>query len=263
MRAPSASRDAAGGFERGRHRHRAGNVGGAGAKPLLLPAAFGERLDRDAAAHDERAGAFRPAELVRRDRHQLRRLRRAVDGEPGHRLHRIGVQDRLRSPLAQELADRVERLDRADLVVHEHDRHDDRAVVERVGERGEIDDAVAAGRDPSNAEALALQTVTRREDRLVLEGDRDHTVTATGRSGGSCRALDGQVVGLASTGGEDDLAGARAEGPATASRASSRAVFAARAIACPPDGFPKVPERKGVIAATASGRMGVVAAKSR
>ncbi len=50
---------------------------------------------------------------------------------------------------------------------------------------------------------------------------------------------------------------------ATVSRASSMAVLAARAAACWPEGFPKMPDRKGSIASSASGRMGVVAAWSR
>ena len=57
-----------------------------------------------------------------------------------------------------------------------------------------------------------LETVTGREHRLVLERDRDHTITETGRSGGSGRALHGQVVGFTPAGGEDDLAGPRPEG---------------------------------------------------
>ena len=50
---------------------------------------------------------------------------------------------------------------------------------------------------------------------------------------------------------------------ATSSRASSRAVFAARAAEWAPLGLPKVPPRNGAMAATASGRTGVVAAWSR
>jgi hypothetical protein len=44
------------------------------------------------------------------------------------------------------------------------------------------------------------------------------------------------------------------------SRAASSAVFAARAIACPPDGFPNVSAKNGSMADNASGRTGVLAA---
>ena len=50
---------------------------------------------------------------------------------------------------------------------------------------------------------------------------------------------------------------------ATTSRAPSSAVLAARAAPWMPDGFAKHSERYGAIAATASGRIGVLAAWSR
>ena len=78
------------------------------------------------------------------------------------------------------------------------------------------------------------------------------------------RALDRQVVRFAATCREDDLTGPGTEG--CGHRLPSLlegGLRGPRTIACPPDGLPKVPDRNGVMAATASGRMGVVAAKSR
>ena len=132
-------------------------------------------------------------------------------------------------------------------------------------ERVEVDDAVAAGtatratRKPS-----ALEAVARGEHALVLEGGGDDAVAGAGRTGRAGRALHREVVGLGAAGGEHDLGRARPRGAAaTSSRASSSAVLAARAAAWPPDGLPKSPARNGSIAATASGRIGVVAAWSR
>ena len=87
----------------------------------------------------------------------------------------------MRRARAHQLGDRVERLDGADLVVHEHHRHDDGAVIERVAERVEVDDAVETGHDPSDPEALSLQTVARRQDGLVLERGRDDSVALARR----------------------------------------------------------------------------------
>ena len=47
---------------------------------------------------------------------------------------------------------------------------------------------------------------------LCSNATGDHTISETRRSGGPGHALHGEVVGLTSPGGEDDLAGARAEG---------------------------------------------------
>ena len=56
-----------------------------------------------------------------------------------------------------------------DLVVDEHHRHDRGPLVERVGERVEVDDAAAVAGDPCDPEALALEPVARRRARLVLD----------------------------------------------------------------------------------------------
>ena len=99
------------------------------------------------------------------------------------------------------------------------------------------------------------------EHALVLERGRDHGVEPVDAARGAGAALHREVVGLGATGREHDLGRVGAEQrSATVSRASSSAVFAARAAECAPDGLPGCSARNGSIAATASGRIGVLAA---
>ena len=114
-------------------------------------------------------------------------------------------------------------------------------------ERVEVDDAVETGGDPRDPEAIALQTVARSEDGLVLERSRDDAVTAArGSRAARAAALHRQVVGLAATGREDDLAGTRTEGcrhrlPSLFEGGLRRAGRSA----CPPDGLPNVRRQEG------------------
>ena len=128
------------------------------------------------------------------------------DVEPAERLHGVGVDDGPRSPLAHEGDDGVERLAHAGLVVDEHHRDETHGLVQRVGERVEVDDAATVDRDGSPA---------RRQARLqhggVLHGaaqDRaaGGDLRATRDPGAAGDAADGEVVGLGAAAREDDLA---------------------------------------------------------
>ena len=102
----------------------AGHVLGAGAAIALLPAAGHERQQPHALAQPQRADAFRSVELVRRDRQQIDAQRLHVDRNLAGGLHRVGVKQR-----TVRLGDRGElrdRLNRADLVVGVHHRHERR-----------------------------------------------------------------------------------------------------------------------------------------
>ena len=182
------------------------------------------------------------------------------DVDPRHRLDGVGVDQHLGCPLPDATDDLGERLDRADLVVDEHDRDDRGTGVDRGGDGVEVDDARGRDRQPGHPEALGGEAVARRQHALVLERGRDHAVAPPVGPGPAGRALHREVVGLGAAGGEHDLVGSAPSSAATSSRASSRAVFAARAAEWAPLGLPKVPPRNGSMASTASGRIGVVAA---
>ena len=72
----------------------------------------------------------------------------------------------------------AERLHDAGFVVHEHHRDHGRAIVERVGEGVEIDDAAGIRADPLDPETLALEPRARGEHGLVLDGGGDDAVGA-------------------------------------------------------------------------------------
>ena len=103
--------------------------------------------------------------------------------------------------LSNQTSNVGERLDRADLVVREHDRHERDVGVEGSHERIEIDHAARIDRDHTTAEGL-----DGIEDRVVLDGRaRDDTLPAI------VSAEHRQVVGLGATAREDDLARLGAE----------------------------------------------------
>jgi hypothetical protein len=90
----------------------------AGAEVALVAAALDERDERDAVAHEKRADALGSAELVTRDRDQVGVDRSQVD--PLWRLDRVGVQHRVRRPVAQQRAHFGKWLHDTGLVVDEH-----------------------------------------------------------------------------------------------------------------------------------------------
>ena len=116
-----------------------------------------------------------------------------------------------RTPLwvADAPGDLGDRLDRADLVVGEHDRDEDRPVGDRRLELVGIDPAVAVDRQLDDLEAELLEVPQRVPDRVVLHGRRDDAVPA--RLAGPGGALEREVVRLGAARREDDLAGLGAE----------------------------------------------------
>ena len=98
-----------------------------------------------------------------------------------------------------------DRLDRADLVVGEHDRDQDRLVVERRLELVGVDPAVAVDRQLDDLEAELLEVAQGVADGVMLDR-RGHDPVAAALAGPG-RALEREVVRLGAAGREDDLAG--------------------------------------------------------
>ena len=98
---------------------------------------------------------------------------------------------------------------RADLVVREHDRDEDRLVGDRGVELVRVDPAVAVDRQLDDLEAELLEVLERVADGVVLDR-RGHDPVAAGlaRPGG---ALEREVVRLGPARGEDDLARLRVQ----------------------------------------------------
>ena len=134
----------------------------------LLRAALLLGEDVRPVADVERADALGPLELVRAERDEVRAERLDVEVDVRRGLDRVDVEDDAlaRPDPGGDLGDR---LDRADLVVGEHDRDQDRLVVERRLELVGIDPAVAVDRQLDDLEAELLEVAQRVADRVVLD----------------------------------------------------------------------------------------------
>ena len=118
----------------------AGHVLGAGTRAALLPATLHLGVKIERIALDQRAGALRPADLVRGQRHQVGTERLEIAGNPAWPLHRIDMQKAARR--MNEFGRLRHRLNDAGLVVGEHDRNQrPRRACETALERIEIDHA--------------------------------------------------------------------------------------------------------------------------
>ena len=139
----------------------AGDVLRAGPAVALLRAAVLLGEDVRAVAHVQGADALGPLELVARRATPGRRRGRR---RRGRRTAPPATASTWRStPLwaSDALGDVGERLDRADLVVGEHERDQDRAVVDRRVELVRIDPAVAVDRQLDDLEAELLEVAQR------------------------------------------------------------------------------------------------------
>ncbi len=102
-------------------------------------------------------------------------------------------------------ADGADRVDRAHLVVGEHDRDEGGSIGDRLGDRSGIDPAVFVARDDRQGEpVLTGEPAERVEHGPMLDARTDEVILPLGllREGGS---LEREVVGLGRPGGEDDL----------------------------------------------------------
>src|SRR5438876_981664 len=148
------------------------------ASPALVPAAVNhgrEPYARPFTPYVERADALGPVEQVRRAREKVDPHRLDVDRDLADGLSGVGMED---DPLfLRELADRGDVLDRADLIVREHDRDEDRLVRDRLLHVVDVHEAVRLHRDVRHRESLPLEPLAGIEPRPLLDRRR-HDVVA-------------------------------------------------------------------------------------
>ena len=185
-----------------------GHVLGAGAPVALLRPAVLLGQDVGAAPDPQRPGALRALGLVGRQRDEVRAERVDVEVEPRRRLDGVDMEQEP-APRPDDRRDLGDRLDRADLVVREHDRDEDRAVGDRALDVLGVDAPVAVDRDLDDLEAELLEVLERVADGVVLDGRRHDAVSA--RPAGPRGALEREVVGLGAAAREHDLARVRAD----------------------------------------------------
>mmetsp|Transcript_6707 Transcript_6707/g.14649 ORF Transcript_6707/g.14649 Transcript_6707/m.14649 type:complete len:368 (-) Transcript_6707:290-1393(-) len=192
-----------------RHRARSAKADGqrrgqrAAPQAALLPSSREDRFEADARPppNVEGADALWTVELVRRDGHQVDAELVHVDSDLANRLRCIDVEEDL--ALLAELADLLNRLDDANLVVDVHDRDEARVGAHRRRELVHVDQAVLLDRKEGDVEALLLQVAARVEHALVLGLRGDDVVLSGVVEVGD--ALDGHVVRLGRARREDDL----------------------------------------------------------
>ena len=150
---------------------------------------------------------------------------------PPHGGDGVGVQQRRRGERAHQRGHLGQGLDRAHLVVDEHDRHEPDVGAERLGQSVEVDDPVA--RPPPR------RVPPRRRAALSTAwcSTAEHTTVPRPAAG---RTEDRQIVRLGTARGEHDLAGLAPEAPGHLVAAPRRPpIRARRASECAPDGLPK------------------------
>ena len=117
--------------------------------------------------------------------------------EPARRLHRVGVQQGGGRIGPHDLGRGPQVVDRADLVVHRHHRHDRHVIAERRGELVEIGPSVPVGAD--DAPVMALDDV---EHAMVLRRRAHRHATVPPHRPG-----DRRVVALRPAAGEHHFPG--------------------------------------------------------
>jgi cytoskeletal protein CcmA (bactofilin family) len=106
---------------------------------------------------------------------------------------------------ACDVGERAHGLNRADLVVRMHDRHERRVGAHRGPQRVGLDDARGADGEQRGRPAAPFERLERREDGFVFDRRGDQ-MAASGHVHHVGRAAHGHVVGLGAAGREDDVA---------------------------------------------------------
>src|SRR5579875_1021494 len=196
-------------FKRGGEGHGTGDVLGAGAAVALLASAMEDGFGGDPGAQVERADALGRAELVAAEGDSVSAEVRDADGESAAGLHGVGVEGD--AVCVCHPADFGDRLDRADLVIGEHDRDESRVWVlaESTLDVLRVEEALVVYRKEVDAKAVvSMEEVAGCEDGFVLDGRGEDAATVWSGEG---NAFEGEVVGFGAAGGEDDLVGAAAK----------------------------------------------------
>ncbi len=177
---------------------------GARTHAALMATAVDDRFQAHTrlAADVQRADAFGAIDLVRRERHQVDLQLLQVDFDLAGRLRGIDVEQH--AARAGQFTDGGDVVDRADFVVHVHQRDQDGVVAQRRLDLGRGDDAVFAWLEVGDFETFTLELASGIQDRLVLDLGGDD-VLALGLIEVR-NAFQGEVVGLGGTAGPDDLA---------------------------------------------------------
>ncbi len=169
-----------------------------------MPAAIdnGRKLHAGvAAANIKRAYTLRSVNLVGGDRQQVDIVLLHVHGNLADRLHAIDREDN--AVFLGNLADFLDRIDDADLIVGVHDGDQNRLRRDRLADVLGIDAAIPLHRQIGHLIAVLFQPLARVQHRFVFNRLSDDVVALFAVHLGN--ALDHQVVGFRCAAGKDDF----------------------------------------------------------
>ena len=176
-----------------------GDVLGAGAPALFLPATVQQRREFHRLVHDQRAYAFRSVELVRRERHELHAARRKINLDLARRLHRVGVQHA--AVCAHLRGQRGNILNHAGLVVGPHHGNQLRTLLQQRLCFRLDQPPLPVHRQHRQLPPTLLQHIGGRRHRGMF-GRADGDASRSVQRG---ETLDGEIAGLGAATGEDHL----------------------------------------------------------
>ena len=185
------------------HAGDAGHILRAGAHTVLLSAAEDQVSHPHFVGDIEEADALGRVDLVSADSQEVDAPLLGEDPGLAEPLHRVHVKEHGGILRLDQAADLLDGLDRADLVVGMHDGDKDRVIPDRVRHFLRGDDAPLVHGEIGHLKALLLQELHGFEDSGVLDLRRDQVPARP--LIGQRAADDGDVVGLGSAGGEEDI----------------------------------------------------------
>ena len=202
-------RQLASGKTRGNPQTRNGrNVLGAGAPVTFVLAAGQDRVHSCAALDPQRAGSLRSIELVGRQREEIDAECSNIDGNLADRLHGVGVKHGV--TLVRDGRQFRDRLNRANLVVRVHDRHEDGVIrlaggwFEGLPQTVGRDNPCLVYRQERGAPPPSNKRPERVQDGFVLDSGRDE-MTSPGWFQRFGHPPNRKIVTLGSAAREDHL----------------------------------------------------------
>mmetsp|Transcript_8140 Transcript_8140/g.20006 ORF Transcript_8140/g.20006 Transcript_8140/m.20006 type:complete len:632 (+) Transcript_8140:388-2283(+) len=185
--------------------HYNGRWQGAAAHAPLLPAAvyYRHQTHTRLAAHVDRTDSLGSVDLVCGEGHQVDVHLVNVDRDLAVGLGCVSVEEDLL--LAAEVADPLDGLHHADLIVDHHDAHQGGIVPDGALQLRQTYQTVLVDREVGDVPAFLLQRPTRRQYTLVLDLCGDDVFLLVAVVGG--HAFDGQVVALGGPARKQNLLG--------------------------------------------------------
>src|SRR5262245_34654969 len=171
------------------------------ASAAFVSGAMDQRLDRQPAAHEQRADAFWRVNLVAGDRQKIDAELVDASCDLADRLRSVGVEQG--PALAGNAGALRDRLDGSDLVIGMHDAHEDRARRDRLAEIVGIKAACAVNGQIRHTCAEAFEKTARLNNCRMLDPRGDDVIALVAKRE-EC-ALKRKIICFAAAAGENDL----------------------------------------------------------